>query len=287
MIIQNSKELEILREGGKKLAAILLEVAHHAIPGVSARELDDLAEKLILKAGGKPSFKGYKIRGAPRLAGGQAMPYPGALCVSINDEIVHGLPTDKILRAGDVVGLDIGMRWEELFTDTALTILIAGERNLPTAQILQDRDMRVLAKSSAEATESARQLINATKKSLEIGIAQVRAGAHVGDIGYAIQKHLEGEGLGVVRELVGHGVGRAVHEEPEIPNWGHRGDGPELCEGQVIALEPMATENGPRAPKIKIAKDGWTWLTRDGSRSAHFEHTVVVTRTGAEILTRF
>src|SRR3989344_8047482 len=166
MIIKNQKELEILREGGKKLAAILNALAHHAIAGVSARELDDLAEKMILKAGGTPSFKGYKVRGAP-------MPYPGSLCVSINDEVVHGLPSDRALKNGDIVGLDIGMLWpassaggEGLYTDTALTVLVGGGTN---------------------------KLINATKKSLEIGIAQVRAGARVGDIGHAIQSFLERE----------------------------------------------------------------------------------------------
>ena len=256
MTIKNQKELEILREGGKKLAAILNTLAHHTIVGVSARELDDLAEKLILKAGGKPSFKWYKVLGAP-------MPYPGSLCVSINEEVVHGLPTDRVLKKGDIVGLDIGMWWpasltggEGLCTDTALTVLVGGVAN---------------------------KLIDATKKSLEIGIAQVHAGARVGDIGHVIQNYLEKENFGVVRELVGHGVGRAVHEEPEIPNWGHRGDGPELREGQVIALEPMAAEG---SPKIKIAKDGWTWITRAGSRAAHFEHTLVVTKDGAEVLTR-
>ncbi|QQG42627.1 MAG: type I methionyl aminopeptidase [Candidatus Giovannonibacteria bacterium] len=255
MIIKNQKELEILREGGKKLAAVLAEVARRAIVGVSARELDALAEKLILKAGGKPSFKGYKVKDT-------LMPYPGSLCVSINDEVVHGLPTDRVLKAGDIVGLDIGMWYEGLCTDTALTVLVGGGTN---------------------------KLIEATKKSLEIGIAEVRVGAHVGDIGYAIQKYLEkeaslpdGQGFSVVRELVGHGVGHAVHEDPEIPNFGKRGAGPELIEGMVIALEPMATDG---SPKVKLAADGWTWLTRDGSRAAHFEHTVVVTKDGAEILT--
>ena len=249
MIIKNQKELEILREGGKKLAAVLAEAAQSAIAGISTRELDALAEKLILKAGGAPSFKGYKTQGAQH-------PYPGALCVSINDEVVHGLPTDRVLKNGDIVGLDIGMQFKGLFTDMALTILVGGGTN---------------------------KLIEATKKSLEIGIAEVRAGARVGDIGFAIQKYLETEGFGVVRELVGHGVGRAVHEDPEIPNWGHRGDGPKLCEGMVVALEPMATEG---SHKVKIAPDGWTWLTKDGSRSAHFEHTVVVTKNSAEILTK-
>jgi len=260
MIIKNQKELEILREGGKKLAAILNALAYHAIAGVSARELDNLAEKLILKAGGQPSFKGYKVRGAP-------MPYPGSLCVSINDEVVHGLPTDRVLKNGDVVGLDIGMWYEGLCTDTAATVIVGAN----------------LAVKPPSGGLTAQKLVEATRKSLEIGIAQVHAGARVGDIGHVIQNYLEKENFGVVRELVGHGVGRAVHEEPEIPNWGHRGDGPELREGQVIALEPMATEG---SPKIKIAKDGWTWITRDGSRAAHFEHTLVVTKDGAEVLTR-
>lgn len=248
MIIKNKKELEILREGGKRLAAVLNEAASSAKEGVTTRELNDLAENLILKAGGAPSFKGYKAHGVPH-------PYPGALCVSINEEVVHGLPSDREFKKGDIVGLDIGMWFDDLCTDTALTVLIGGGTN---------------------------KLISATKKSLEIGIAQVRAGAHVGDIGFAIQKYLEEAGFGVVCELVGHGVGKAVHEDPEIPNWGHRGDGPELRDGQVIALEPMATDG---SPKVKLSKDGWTWLTRDGSRSAHFEHTLVVTKEGAEVLT--
>ncbi|MDP3934886.1 MAG: type I methionyl aminopeptidase [Candidatus Giovannonibacteria bacterium] len=256
MIIKNKKELEILREGGKRLAAVLAEAACHAIAGISTKELDALAENLILKSGGAPSFKGYKVRGVPR-------PYPGSLCVSINEEVVHGLPSDRELKNGDIVGLDIGMWFEGLCTDTAMTVLIGGGKNLPAGE--------------------AGKLIDATKKSLEIGIAEVRAGARVGDIGFAIQKYLETEGFGVVRELVGHGVGRAVHEDPEIPNWGHRGDGPELREGMAIALEPMATDG---SPKVKLSKDGWTWLTRDCSRAAHFEHTLVVKKNGAEVLTR-
>ncbi|OGF64098.1 type I methionyl aminopeptidase [Candidatus Giovannonibacteria bacterium RIFCSPHIGHO2_01_FULL_45_24] len=249
MIIKNQKELKILREGGKKLAAILNEIAHHAVAGVSARELDALAEKLILKAGGKPSFKGYRTDNV-------LTSYPASLCVSINDEVVHGLPTDKVLKNGDVVGLDIGMWYKGLCTDTALTVLVGSGTN---------------------------KLIEATKKSLEIGIAQISAGAHVGDIGFAIQNFLEKENFGVVRELVGHGVGRAVHEDPEIPNFGKKGTGAELVEGMVIALEPMATDG---SPKVKISPDCWTWVTRDGSRAAHFEHTVAVTKDGAEILTQ-
>lgn len=265
------------------MALILACIARRAIPGVKTRELDDLAEKLILEAEGKPSFKGYKTFSAPT-------PYPASLCVSINDEVVHGIPSDKILKTGDVVGLDIGMEYEGLFTDTATTILIAADHLTDGPLISPSARSRnanpppaAISEVSAALRDEANRLITATKKSLEIGIAEVKAGVHVGDIGYAIQKYLEGEGFGVIRELVGHGVGRAVHEEPEIPNWGMRGEGPVLREGEVIALEPMATEKGY---KVKVAKDRWTWVTRDGSRAAHFEHTLVVTKNGSEVLTR-
>ena len=252
MIIKNTKELDILREGGKRLAAVLVEAAKAAKDGITTKELDELAEKLILKTGGKPSFKGYKVHGAP-------MPYPGTICISINEEVVHGIASDRKLKNGDIVGLDIGMWYGGLCTDTAMTLAVGPPSGGATA------------------------LISATKKSLEVGIAQVSPGAKLGDIGFAIQRYLEKEGFGVVRELVGHGVGKAVHEEPEIPNWGKKGEGDELSEGMVIALEPMTTEGNF---KVKLAKDGWTWVTRDGSRSAHFEHTLVVTKTGAEVLTR-
>ena len=249
MIIQSERELNILREGGKKLAAVLHSVAKEASPGVTTKYLDDLAEKLILEYGGKPSFKNYKNPIGQKN-------YPATLCVSINDEVVHGIPNDRILKIGDVVGLDIGAWYKGLCTDTALTVLVGGGTN---------------------------RLIDATKKSLEIGIQKVKAGARAGDIGFVIQNFLESEGFGVVRELVGHGVGNAVHEDPEIPNWGRPGTGAELKEGMVIAIEPMATEG---SPKVKLLPDGWTWVTRDGGKSAHFEHTLVVTKSGADVLTR-
>ena len=238
-----------MREGGKKLADILRTVAETARAGVSTQELDALAEKLIRECGGTPSFKNYKIPMAPRA-------YPGTLCVSVNEEVVHGIPSERILKDGDIVGLDIGMRWEELYTDTATTVVVGG---------------------------GSAPVVDATKKSLEIGIAQRKGAAGIGGIGYGIQTFLEGQGFGVVRELVGHGVGRAVHEDPEIPNWGKRGEGDELFEDLVIAIEPMATEGSPR---VKVMPDGWTWATRDGSRSAHFEHTLIVTKNGAEVITR-
>ncbi|HEY4521633.1 MAG TPA: type I methionyl aminopeptidase [Candidatus Paceibacterota bacterium] len=249
MIIKNQKDLEILREGGKKLAAVLSFVAKAAVSGVTTKFLDELAEKLILEYGDKPSFKNYK-----NPMGKDS--YPATLCVSINDEVVHGIPDERILKVGDIVGLDIGAWHGGLCTDTAMTILVGGGTN---------------------------KLVDATKKSLEIGISKVKAGARIGDIGFAIQNFLEKEGFGVVRELVGHGVGNAVHEDPEIPNWGKAGTGQELAEGMVIAIEPMATEG---SPKVKFLPDGWTWATVDGSHSAHFEHTLVVTKNGAEILTK-
>lgn len=251
MIVKNKKELEILREGGKRLAAVLSSIAKAAVLGVTTKSLDTLAEKLILESGGKPSFKNYANPMGRKN-------YPATLCVSINEEVVHGIPDERILKEDDVVGLDIGAWYEGLCTDTATTIIVGeGEITSP--------------------------LVQATKKSLEIGISKVKAGARTGDIGFAIQNFLEGEGFGVVKELVGHGVGHAVHEDPEIPNWGRLGTGSELVEGMIIAIEPMATEG---SPKIKLMDDGWTWATVDGSRAAHFEHTLIVTKNGAEILTK-
>lgn len=253
MTIRNEKDLEILREGGKKLAAVLSIVAKAAVSGVSTKSLDELAEKLILEYGGKPSFKNY----APPVGGSMGKKnYPATLCVSINDEVVHGIPDERVLRIGDVVGLDLGAWYKGLCTDTAMTILVGGETN---------------------------KLIEKTKESLNIAISKVKAGAKIGDISFAIQSFLESEGFGVVKELVGHGVGNAVHEDPEIPNWGKEGTGPELVEGMVIAIEPMATSG---SPKVKLLSDGWTWATVDKSKAAHFEHTLIVTKNGAEVLTK-
>ena len=250
-LIKTPKEIALLVEGGKRLAFVLGEVAAAVAPGVTTRELDARAERLIRKQGGTSSFKGYRSRKAQT-------PYPATLCTSVNDEIVHAIPSERILREGDIIGLDIGMVWEGLYTDTALTA--------PVGTI----------------AARARALIDATKKALEIGIAQVREGATTGDIGAAIEQFLQRRGFGVVRELVGHGVGYTVHEDPEVPNWGTPGAGVRLEKGMVLALEPMATEG---ASDIVLAKDGWAWKTKDGSISAHFEHTIVVEKGGARVLT--
>ncbi|MEK7630588.1 MAG: type I methionyl aminopeptidase [Patescibacteria group bacterium] len=251
MKIKNDAQLASLREGGKRLAAVLLAVRDRVAPGVTTGALDCLAEELIKKSGGTPSFKNYQTEGTK-------MKYPATLCVSVNDEVVHGIPGERILVEGDIVGLDIGMQYEGIFTDTAITV--------PVGNISDDK----------------KKLIEVTRRALELGIGVVHDGAHIGDIGEAVQTYVEGEGFGVVHELVGHGVGDKVHEDPEIPNWGERGTREVLSEGMVIALEPMVTLG---SPKIKVSKDGWVWSTRDKKPAAHFEHTILVTKNGAEIIT--
>jgi methionyl aminopeptidase len=266
MIIQNDKEREALREGGKILAHVLDDLTKAVHHGMTTDELDQMAEGLIRKNGGEPSFKGYRVHGAPA-------PFPATLCVSINHEVVHGIPSKKrVFEIGDVVGLDIGMKYKGLFTDAARTVIVhnGGDTPLPDTQ------------TEAHYFE-AEHLVDATRKALMRGIGVVRAGVYTGDIGYEIERYLEDQGYGVVKELIGHGVGRKVHEDPEIPNWGTRGTGVQLREGEVIALEPMATL-GKCA--VDVGPDGWTWVTVDGSIAAHFEHTLIVTKDGAEVITQ-
>lgn len=274
-IIKTKKDLEILREGGYLLAQILQKILDASKPGVSTLDLDKLAESLILESGGKPSFKGYKIR-ETRVA------YPGSLCVSVNDEVVHAIPKDdKILKEGDVVGLDIGMQWPNEATSDSprLSFSGAGKRQATSGLFT---DMAVTT-GIGKISEEAEKLIRITREALDIGIKIVKPGVKTGDIGHAVQRHLEKYNFGIIRDLAGHGVGYAVHEEPLIPNYGKQGTGPELVEGMVIAIEPMATLGGW---KIKLDDDEWTFRTEDGSLAAHFEHTMAVTPGGAEVLTR-
>ena len=249
--IKTAEEIEKLREGGRKLAAILDSLKKEAKPGIATIDLDKLAEKLILDAGGKPAFKGYKTAGDKN-------PFSGTVCISINDEVVHAPPSSRELRKGDIVGLDIGMKYKNLFTNMAETVSIGSPD--PVGE----------------------KLIKVTKEALELAISIVHPGVRTGDIGEAVQNFIEAYGFGVVRQLVGHGVGYEVHEDPQIPNWGRSGEGATLKENMVIAIEPMVTEGNY---ELYLAKDGWTWKTKDGSRAAHFEHTMVVTKNGAEILT--
>lgn len=251
--IKTESEIEVLREGGRRHAFILSEIAKAVLPGVSTKDLDDLALKLTLEGGDKPAFLNYKPYGAKR-------PYPASLCVSINDEIVHGIPNEnpKILKEGDIVSLDMGLIHKGLITDMAVTV--------PVGKI----------------DKESKELLSVTKKSLAIGIKSAKGGGTTGDIGFAIESLVKPYGFGIVEELAGHGVGYKVHEDPYVPNYGKKGEGAELRPGMVIAIEPMlnlGTKN------IVLDSDGYTYRTADGKRSAHFEHTVVITKKGAEILT--
>lgn len=252
MIIKDDKQLETLKKSGQILAEVLNLVASRVEPGISAYDLDQLAEREIKGRGASPSFKNYK-------SSPQDTPFPASLCVSVNSEIVHGIPKKtKILRNGDIVSLDLGVEYRGVYTDAAITV--------PVGQV----DKKYL------------NLIDVTKLSLENALKVVKAGAFTGNIGHAIESTVKYYGFQVVRELVGHGVGNSVHEEPDVPCFGIPGTGPQVQEGLVIAIEPMVNMGKGR---IIFDRDGWTVRTYDGLPSAHFEHTVLVTKTGCEIIT--
>lgn len=247
-LIKTVREMELLREGGKILAEILRKLTDKVKVGVSTQSLEDEARRLISQAGASPAFLGYKG-------------FSSALCASLNEEIVHApAGKDRELKDGDILSLDLGIKYKGLFTDAAVT--------MPVGQI------------SAEA----QKLIRATREALAQGIAQVRPGNTIGDIASAIEQVGKRYGLGVIRELVGHGVGHDVHEAPEIPNYGKPGTLQKLQAGMVLAIEPMLALGDWR---IKTLPDKWTIATRDGSLSAHFEHTVAVTKSGYLVLTDF
>ncbi|MEK7108740.1 MAG: type I methionyl aminopeptidase [Patescibacteria group bacterium] len=256
MTISSPRQLEVLREGGQRLAAILATVAGAVRPGMATMELDEIAERMIREAGGAPVFKGYRLRT-------DEPAFPASICVSVNDEVVHGIPSrNRMLSRGDILGLDIGMRYPAsggLITDTAVTVPVG-----PVAK-------------------EAESLLTVTRAALAAGVAVLRSGIRMGDLGAAIQRSIEGGGFSVIRDLVGHGVGRHLHEDPYVPNYGKPGQGIKIAAGTVLAIEPMAAAG---SPVVELADDGWTWKTKDGSLAAHFEHTVVVTEGGAEVLTR-
>jgi len=252
-IVKTPAEIKKMEEGGKILAKILHNLAKMVKPGITTAKLEEAACKMIKDKGGKPSFLGYG-------GGFQAKPFPTALCTCINQEIVHApaLPSRKVL-SGDLLSIDVGLLYKGMYTDTALTV--------PVGKV----------------SKEAQKLIKVTKKSLELGIKKIKPKNTLKDIAEAIQKHAESHGFSVVRELVGHGVGRAVHEDPKVPNYVM----PELedyklVEGMTLALEPMICQGGFN---IKVLKDGWTAVTADGRLAAHFEHTVVVTKRGCQVLT--
>lgn len=256
VIIKTKKEIGLIREGGKILAGILDRLVREVEPGTTTGQLEELACSLMAKAGGRPAFKGYG-------AGQGARPFPTALCTSVNDQVVHtpAFPARR-LEEGDIIGIDIGIEYKGYYTDMAATV--------PVGRV------------SGEAG----RLIEVTRESLNRGIAQVRPGKTLKDIGRAIQTYVEANGFSVVRQLVGHGVGREVHEDPQIPNFvieNKRFNNVILKEGMVIAIEPMVNVGDF---EVETAEDGFSIVTTDGSLSAHFEHTIAVTKNGYEILTR-
>ncbi len=254
MKIKNDTERANLIEGGKRLATVLNALHTKVAPGVTAEELDDLAEQMIRDGGDEPSFLGYTPEGARR-------PYPATLCVSINNEVVHGIPNEsvKILKEGDIVSLDLGLTHKGIIVDAAMTVPVG------------------------EVSEETKKLLSATEGALTAGIRKAIPGNHIGDISHAIQKEIENAGFKVVKELGGHGVGDLVHEEPFIPNFGRAGEGELLSEGMVLALEPISTI-GKAA--VVLAPDGYTYCTKDGSLSAHFEHTILIEKDRARIITK-
>lgn len=247
---KTQEEIDLIAENGKLIRDILYRTAEKAKPGISTLELSDFADAEIRKVGGVPSFLGY---------GPKDNPFPAALCTSINNEVVHGVPLKEIiLQDGDIIGLDIGMKYKGLFTDTAITVPVG------TVSVLAEK------------------LIRTTELALKRAIQTARPGAKTGDIGAVIQQTAEAEGFSTVRDLVGHGVGYDVHEDPMVPGYGKSGTGLELVEGMVLAIEPMFCEKSHR---VELCDDGWTFQTRDGGLSAHFEHTIAITAKGARILT--
>jgi methionyl aminopeptidase len=235
-----------MREAGRLVGEVLTELAVNVAAGVSTGDLDALAEKRIRQAGATPAFKGYHG-------------YPAAICASINDEVIHGIPSGRrLLQGGDIISIDVGASLDGYFGDSAIT--------LPVGSV----------------SEQAATLLRVTEEALHKAIEQVRPGGRVSDISAAVQRHVESHGFSVVREFVGHGIGQKMHEEPQVPNYGEPGRGPRLAEGMVLAIEPMV--NAGKAA-VKVLGDGWTAVTRDGSLSAHFEHTVAVTAGEPWILT--
>lgn len=252
-LIKTSEEIETLREGGKILAAILKLLEKRITPGVSTMDLENLALAEIKKAGAEPAFKGYQ-------PGRDQSPFPAALCTSIDAEVVHCIPKDnRVLKEGEIISLDLGIKYKGLFTDAAITV--------PVGRV----------------TAEAQKLLRTTERALAAGIAQIKPGNTIGDIAHAIEKVGKSARLGVIRDLIGHGVGHAVHESPSVPNYGKPGTLEKLEPGMVLAIEPMFTLGDFR---IKFLDDGWTVITADGSLAAHFEHTVAVTETGYIVLTR-
>lgn len=248
IILKTPQEIDKMRRSGQAVHEVLEHVRKFVKAGASTRDLENAAVEKMRELNAKPAFKGYHG-------------YPCVLCTSVNEEVVHGIPSAKrVLKDGDIVSIDTGVILDGYYGDSATTVAVGGK--------LPDRT---------------KKLLEVTRISLERGIEAVHPGATLGDVGAAVQEVVEAEGFSVVRDFVGHGIGTRLHEDPQIPNYGKRGQGQKLREGMVLAIEPMVNVG---RPDVQVLKDGWTAVTRDGSLSAHFEHTVAVTASGSEILTQ-
>jgi methionyl aminopeptidase len=245
IVCRSQSEIDKLRRVNQLVARILAELREVVVAGITTTDIDQLAERRVREAGAEPAFKGYHG-------------YPATVCASVNEQVVHGIPSSRPLVAGDIVSIDMGAKLDGFFGDCAVTVPVG------------------------EVSPQATALLRVTEEALFRGIDCVRPGARVSDIGAAVQQHVEAQGFSVVREFVGHGIGTSLHEEPQVANYGPAGHGPRLSEGMVLAIEPMVNAG---KPAVKVLSDGWTAVTKDKSLSAHFEHTVVVTREGCEILT--
>lgn len=246
MVLKTAGELELMDQANAIVQGVLDDLGERIRPGVTTKALDRRAEEIIREAGAVPAFLNYKG-------------FPATLCTSINDVIVHGIPDDTPLEEGDIVGIDCGVLYKGYYGDSARTFAVG------------------------EVSEKARELLSVTQASLERAIESVRPGAHLSDIGHAVQSYVEARGFTVVREFVGHGIGTALHEDPQVPNFGRPGRGPRLKPGLVLAIEPMVNAG---VPGVKMDRDGWTARTEDGSLSAHFEFSVAVTEAGPRVLGR-
>lgn len=247
MVVSSERELALISMACKIVAETLLKIGEHIKPGVTTLYLDRLAERYIRSRGGVPAFKGYKG-------------YPATICASVNEEVVHGIPSrSKVLKEGDIVSIDVGVQYKGFYGDGAWTFCVG------------------------EVSEEAKRLIEVTKTSLEIAIKNLKAGVRIGDLGEIIQSYVESQGFSVVRDYAGHGIGRSLHEFPQVPNFGERNTGPTIEEGMVLAIEPMVNAGGY---EVEVLSDGWTVVTKDRKLSAHFEHTVLVRKEDTLVLTQ-
>ena len=250
IVLKSAREIEVMRRANVIVAEILQQLKETVGPGVTTLDLDRIAEELTYKKHAKPAFKGYTV-------GGRVYPY--SLCTSVNEEVVHGMPSKRVLKEGDILGMDFGVIVDGFYGDAAVTVAVG------------------------QVSEAAEHLMQVTRDSLYRGIDELREGKRLGDLSSAIQTMVEDAGFSVVREFVGHGIGKKLHEEPPIPNYGESGRGPRLMEGMVLAIEPMVNAGNP---EVELKEDGWTAVTKDRSLTAHFEHSVAITKNGPDILSR-